>query len=335
MLLTVEKGRILPRPPKIMLPAARRRKDDGRERVLSPTQSKRLSLLAAFIGLLVVLPLAALEAGVRLLGWQTADDPYLDFGRVQSFFEDVEIEGDALKKVKARALYREREVVFSASKDPGVFRIFCVGGSASAGWPHPGEETYSAYLEAALAASYPGRTIEVHNVSAQAYAAYRVRLILEEIAAFDPDLVIIYSGNNEFLEPRRYQTGPHWSDGFAAAASYSRAYALVRGSPLVAKWFPGNTLQPHTVGGVAFEQWSKIEKVPVLLRTDPAQFDKVAEHYQYSITSMLETLDDIDVPALLMTVPSNLRDWHPHVSIPTDPDKHAQSALQGRVRQLR
>jgi hypothetical protein len=38
---------------------------------------------------------------------------------------------------------------------------------------------------------------------------------------------------------------------------------------------------------------------------------------------MLETLDNIGVPALLMTVPSNLRDWRPHVSIPTDLSKHA------------
>ena len=275
-----------------------------------------------FVLLLLALPLAALEGAVRLLGWQTAADPYLDFGRVQSFFEDVEIEGETFKKVKARELYREREVVFSASKDPGVFRIFCVGGSASAGWPHPGEETYSAYLEDALIAAYPERKIEVHNVSAQAYAAYRVRLILDEIAAFAPDLVIVYSGNNEFLEPRRYRTEPHWSDGLAAAAGYSRAYALLRGSPLVAGWFPGSTLQPHTVGGVAFEQWSKIEKIPVVLRTDPAQYDKVAAHYEHSITSMLETLDDIGVPALLMTVPGNLRDWQPHVSIPADPARH-------------
>lgn len=271
----------------------------------------------------MLLPLAALEGTVRLLGWQTAYDPHLNFGRVHSFFEDVKIEGETFKKVKARQLYREREVVFSAKKDPGVFRIFCVGGSASAGWPHPGEEIYSAYLLDALAAAYPGRTIEVHNVSAQAYASYRVRLILEEIAAFEPDLVIIYSGNNEFLEPRRYQTEPHWSDGIASVVAHSRVYTLVRGSPLIAKWFPGNTLQTHAVSGVAFEQWSKIEKIPVLLRIDHGQFDEVAKHYQHSIASMLETLDDMEVPALLMTVPSNLRDWKPNVSIPTERTSHA------------
>jgi tetratricopeptide (TPR) repeat protein len=287
------------------------------------TRGKLLAFRAILVLFIVLVPVLALEAAVRMLGWQTSDDPFLHFGRVESFFEDIEIEGEVFKKVKARALYREREVVFSTYKDPETFRIFCVGGSASAGWPHPAGEIYSAYLESALAAAYPGRKIEVHNVSAQAYAAYRVRMIVDEIAAYAPDLVIIYSGNNEFLEPRRYATQAHWSDGLAAVATHARAYSLLRGSPLVARWFPSNTLQAQVVGGVAFEQWSKIERVPVTLRTDPAQFNKVLEHYRFSITSMLETLDDLGVPAILMTVPSNLRDWHPHVSLPADPAKHA------------
>jgi tetratricopeptide (TPR) repeat protein len=287
------------------------------------SRAKRPAFRTIFACLLVVVPLLALEITVRALGWRTAEDPFLHFGRVQSFFEDVEFEGEPFKKVKARQLYRERQVMFSIEKDPGTFRIFCLGGSASAGWPHPAEETYSAYLESALAAAYPNRTIEVHNVSAQAYGAYRVRMILNEIVAYEPDLVIVYSGNNEFLEPRRYATQSHWYDTLPALASYSRAYSLIRGSPLIASWFPSNTLQAQVVGGVAFEQWSKIEQVPVPLRTDAGQFQKVAEHYEFSITSVLETLDDLGVPAILMTVPSNLRDWHPHVSVPTDPAKHA------------
>jgi tetratricopeptide (TPR) repeat protein len=273
--------------------------------------------------MLLAAPLLALEAAVRLLGWRTADDPFLHFGRVESFFEDVQIEGEPFKKVKARALYREREVLFSVFKDPGTFRIFCIGSSASAGWPHPPDEIYSAYLESALRAAYPGRNIEIHNVSAHAYAAYRSRLILHEVLTYSPDLVIIYAGNNEFVEPRRYATEPHWSDTLGAAASHSRVYSLLRGSPLGAWWFPRNTLQPQVVGGVAFEQWSKIERVPIFLRTEEAQFHKVGEHYAFSITSMLEALDDLDVPAILMTLPSNLRDWRPHVSLPTDPAKHA------------
>ena len=254
------------------------------------------------------MPLLALEGLVRVVGWRTADDPYLYFGHVASFFADYEHEGVAYKEVKARELYREREVSFTRDKSAGTFRIFCLGGSASAGWPHPTNEIYSAYLESALSLAYPDRKIEVLNVSAQAYAAYRVRLILGEVVSFQPDLIVIYSGNNEFLEPRRYATRSRWYDSLTALANYSTAYKLVRGSSLSARLFPRNTFQPHVVGGVAFEQWSKIEQIPVVLRTDPGQFRMVSQHYESSITSMLKSARDRHIPVMLLTVPSNLRD---------------------------
>jgi hypothetical protein len=90
------------------------------------SRTEQLTLFVVYCFVLVALPLAALEGCVRLLGWRTANDPHLNFGRAHSFFEDVQIEGEAFKKVKARQLYREREVMFSARKDSGVFRIFCV-----------------------------------------------------------------------------------------------------------------------------------------------------------------------------------------------------------------
>jgi hypothetical protein len=55
---------------------------------------KLFAFRSIFACLLLLLPLMTLEGAVRYLGWKTADDPYLNFGRVQSFFEDVEIEGE-------------------------------------------------------------------------------------------------------------------------------------------------------------------------------------------------------------------------------------------------
>ncbi len=52
--------------------------------------------------------------------------------------------------------------------------------------------------------SYPRRSIEVINVSAHAYAAYRVRLLFDRVLEFEPDLLVLCTGNNEFLEKRTY-----------------------------------------------------------------------------------------------------------------------------------
>lgn len=281
-----------------------------------PPISKAKALLfgAILLVLLVLVPLLALELMVRALGWHVPDDPYINFGRANSFFEDFVEEGVAYKKVAGRDLYNEKELTFTAKKPAGVFRVFCLGGSASAGWPHPDGESYSDYLEQALYRAYPDRKIEILNVSAHAYAAYRVRMIFEEVLALEPDLFVIYSGNNEFIERRVYAEA-RWYDPIARLASRSTAYRLLRGTPPFSGLFPVSTLDAGERGGVAYEQWSKIERVPLVLKTDPAQYRKVLEHYEFSISSMVQAAMEKNIPVILLTVPVNTRDWRPNVSV--------------------
>jgi tetratricopeptide (TPR) repeat protein len=282
-----------------------------------PTTSspaKARAFAAIFMAALVILPLLVIEGTVRLLGWESPRDPYISFGRTASFFSDFEDDGTAYKVVNGRDLYREREVTFSRDKPKRAVRIFFVGGSASAGWPHPDGEAYTDYLERTLYRAFPNRYIEILNISAHAYAAFRVRLIFEEIRAFQPDLIVVYSGNNEFVEQRRYSVTDSWYDSIANIANFSTAYRLLRGSPALSSLFPTSSLSAETRGGIAMEQWSKIEGLPAILRTDADQFRKVKEHYAFSIRSMLQGAKDLGIPAVLLTVPTNTRDWQPNVS---------------------
>lgn len=291
----------------------------------TPSPAKACAFAAIFMAALVILPLLIIEGTVRLLGWESPRDPYISFGRTASFFSDFEQEGTAYKVVNGRDLYRERELSFSRDKPNGAVRIFFVGGSASAGWPHPDGEAYTDYLESALYRAFPNRHIEILNISAHAYAAYRVRLIFDEILAFEPDLVVIYSGNNEFVEQRRYAVAGNWYDRVATIASFSTAYRLLRGSPTLSSLFPTSSLSAETRGGIAMEQWSKIEGLPTPLRTDADQFQKVKEHYAFSIRSMLRGAEDLGIPAVLLTVPTNTRDWQPNVSAERAEGERARS----------
>lgn len=265
--------------------------------------------------LVIVIFTVVLEEGmVRLAGFQVSDDPYIQFGRIHSFFTELQIDGRRYCKVTHREVYRERNIQFPREKEPGTFRVFCLGGSASAGWPHPPNEIYSAYLQKALQQSFPDRKIEVINVSAHAYAAYRVRLIFKEVVKFQPDLIILYSGNNEFLERRIYSVHGHWYDPLQTAANESVVYRLARGSRLGRRFFPENTLQGDKRDQIVYEQWSKIQQLALDLRKDPQQFQRVKEHYAFSIHSIVQGAKRKGVPVIIVTVPVNLRDWLPNVS---------------------
>ena len=157
---------------------------------------------------LITLPFlffATCESLVRLAPTSlVSDDPNLNLLFVPTFFERISIEGVDHYRVAHGELYSERGVTFPAIKRDDGFRVFCLGGSASAGWPHPADENWCAYLEAPLARALPDKQVQVINVSAHAYASYRVRLVFQQVMALDPDLILIWSGNNEFLERRTY-----------------------------------------------------------------------------------------------------------------------------------
>lgn len=262
-----------------------------------------------------LLLLVAAELAVRLfLAAPTADDPFLNIGAIPDFFEKVTVDGISHYRVSHAQAYRGRNITFPVVKPEGTVRVFCLGGSASAGWPHPVSEIYSSFLQRALERAYPGRKIEVINASAHAYASYRVRMIFNNVINFDPDLIVIYSGNNEFLEKRTYNTG---KETFDRVARSSRNLRVVR----LLEYKVKRMMNPeHSLSGISrehinFEMWTKIAREALTLRQDPEQYEQLRKHYHYNISKMVESAAEKNIPVILMTVPVNLRDWHPNVSL--------------------
>jgi tetratricopeptide (TPR) repeat protein len=256
----------------------------------------------------------SVEGLVRLLvGASISDDLKLSIVDVPPFLEPERIDGELHYRVSHDELYSGRNIVFAAEKAPGTVRIFCLGGSASAGWPHPQHESHSAYLQQALQRALPNRAVEVINLSAHAYAAYRVRLIFDKAIEFDPDLIVLYTGNNEFLEKRSYLPTRDAITPILRAANRLAAFRLAR-SWIIRLAFPENSLSGSRRQHVAYEQWSKVKRIALDLRADPYQLLQVVDHYSAAVESMVRKAGRRGLPVILVTVPVNLRDWHPNVS---------------------
>jgi len=91
-------------------------------------------------------------------------------------------------------------LAFERDKAPGTFRIFILGGSAARGEPEP-LFNLGRILEAMLGDMYPDIDFEVHNAAMVAINSHVVREIAKDVAAYDPDLFIVYLGNNEVVGP--------------------------------------------------------------------------------------------------------------------------------------
>lgn len=249
--------------------------------------------------------LAVVELGLRLVPGLDADQR-IDVGPF-SQIEEVDVDGVPSYRITHPSVYADRVQTFAREKAPDALRVFCLGGSASAGWPHPPLETYSAYLERALADVYPDRRIEMINASAHGFASYRVRAVFDRVVEFDPDLVIVYSGNNEFLETRTYDTS-------AVARLLDRFPLELRLVSLARRTLKRAVLSGSKLVGVSDVFWKKVKQQSLELRSDPEQFARVQDHFAESMTHMADVAAARGVPLALLTVPTNLRDWLPNVS---------------------
>src|SRR5204862_4402583 len=69
------------------------------------------------------------------------------------------------------------------------------------GWPFGPEFAFPRFLHDRLAAAFPDRYVEVVNCGVNAVASWDVRRVLEEIVRYGPDVVIVYTGHNDWWAP--------------------------------------------------------------------------------------------------------------------------------------
>ena len=108
---------------------------------------------------------------------------------------------DAIVEMRTNSLgLRSPEILPARTTDS--LRIVVVGASTVMGIvAATNEDTFSALLESRLRKAFPGRTIEVINAGVADYTLKDERVILERlILPLKPDLVIAYTGVNDFLD---------------------------------------------------------------------------------------------------------------------------------------
>jgi tetratricopeptide (TPR) repeat protein len=98
-------------------------------------------------------------------------------------------------KITLPTLYPE---TFQKNKSPDTFRIFCLGGSTTAGFPFDCQVPFPQQLKYLLSQTHPENQFEVINLGLTAINSFSVLDILEDILDKEADLVIIYMGHNEF-----------------------------------------------------------------------------------------------------------------------------------------
>ncbi|HEY4760239.1 MAG TPA: hypothetical protein VIH42_06645, partial [Thermoguttaceae bacterium] len=144
----------------------------------------------------LVLFFAVLEAGLRLGG----------YGYPTKFFIGPDAGGTYTTNPRfgwrffPRSLARQPQYCCISAKPAGTVRIFVLGSSAAQGIPYP-SYSFGRILEVMLREQYPGTRFEVVNAAMTAINSHVTQEIARDCAAYQPDLFIVYMGNNEVIGP--------------------------------------------------------------------------------------------------------------------------------------
>jgi tetratricopeptide (TPR) repeat protein len=146
---------------------------------------------------LQVLVLGLVEAGLRLGQYGGSLDLF-----VPSYFND---DYWMVNRAVGRRYFFVRDVTpatsydaFLKEKPANGFRVFVLGGSTAAGYPYLYNGAFSRMLADRLRDALPERTVEVVNVAMPAVNSYTLLDLTDEILDYEPDLLLVYAGHNEF-----------------------------------------------------------------------------------------------------------------------------------------
>lgn len=260
---------------------------------------------------------AALELVFSIFGVETLierGDPSRGFSGLVSVFER---DGDVYRTRRFGDSSPFNEQTFLANKPHNGLRIFTLGGSSAYGHPWGAQVAFTALLGETIAGTRPDRHVEAINVGGVSYAMGRVGLVAEEIWNYAPDIVIIFSGHNEFAEPLHYRDFTRRSpqrNRLELAASHTRIYTVLR-RLLVDRRDPDESPQSR------FDLSVRRTEAHAY---DSTQRDEVAEEFRTGLRRIVRRAHERGVNVLLATLPANLSQWKPNHSIVDSPLDEAQ-----------
>jgi tetratricopeptide (TPR) repeat protein len=272
---------------------------DSRNRRFPPRRGFRLAL--AFLSPFLVL--SGIELGLRLVGYGYSTD----------FFQPTrDGAGYTFNEHFRRQYYPRQPTVrghpfrIPTPKPPNTIRLFVLGESAALGTPNP-SFGFARILQMMLREQYPRRHFQVVNAAMRGINSHIIRDIAADCARHEPDLFLIYAGNNEVVGFRAPEPG---SSPLAQNLTLVRATQVIRRTRLAQLIEAGlQRLRP----GPSAKQDMAFFRRHALALDDPRR-QAVYRNFGTNLADLCAALTATGTPVLLSTVPVNLRDCPPLVS---------------------
>lgn len=221
--------------------------------------------------------------------------------------------------------------LFLKKKPENGYRIFVLGGSTTAGFPYGNNLMFSRILWRKLQDTFPGKRIEVINTAMAAVNSYTLLDFTREILEYEPDLILIYAGHNEFygaLGVASFESigQSRWVIKTYLKIKHLRLFRLLRNllSKSTSRFKQNAAANPEDLTATLMERIVSEQVIP--LESD--LYKKGKEQFRANMEEILRQLEKANVPVVLSELVSNVGDQPPFRSVKLDTFPPAKQLYQ-------
>lgn len=206
-----------------------------------------------------------------------------------------------------KTLSRAPEPCVLEPKEPSKVRIFVLGSSAAYGDPEPAYG-FCRQLEVLLNEHAAGTSFEVINAAVTAMNSHVARRIAQDCAAHEPDLFVVFMGNNEVIGPYGPPTLPA---SLYASRGFINACITAKKQTRVGRLLK-DVSQSLGVHGADQSKWQGMESfLTSRITADDPRLQDCYRHFRDNLDDIIETAQSCRAGVLLCTVPINVQSCAP------------------------
>ena len=205
---------------------------------------------------------------------------------------------------------------FPRQKPADTKRVFCLGGSTTFGRPYQDLTSYSGWLRELLPLADPEHQWQVINAGGVSYASYRVAAVMQELAQYQPDLFIVYTAHNEFLERRTYAEmfdEQGWARRTRSLLMRTHTWSALES--LVNRGRPEESVSNKAVLSGEVDEMLNHSIGPQQYDRDPQWRTQVLHHYDVNLRRMVRIARDAGAELVFITPAANELDCSPFKSV--------------------
>lgn len=273
--------------------------------------NKRLVLFKIIAILLPFFLLILLEVCLRICNYGYNLDLFIEYQPNKEYYI---FNPDASKRyfVDNRFAPTGNRELFKKKKDSHTIRLFVLGESTTIGYPYFHNGSFHRWLLFRLIHTYPEKNFEIINLSLTAVNSYTVRGFASELTHYEPDGILIYTGQNEYY------------GGLGVGSTQT-----IGGNPAIVNFIlqirNAKTIQllmngyGKIVRSVSKQPENEMTRMELMVGDQqiPYQselYQKGIEQFRYNMKATLELLQKENIPVFFSNLVSNIKDLPPFIS---------------------